>query len=161
MTNEYFRIEKNIHNTYFLNDNNIQHVDMGDSLYIPKSDRTEELLSRNKIDFDFFIDLENKFKPLIDNPEHKIMLTVKDVMDYLKDKDPNSLVLIYEPNSFAYISQFKDPKMSFVKVSDAKIEERKYWEKFYKGNKNKEKIVNDKVEELFRYSRNNDIIMKV
>lgn len=165
--NNYLRIEKCTHNIYFLNDNNIFHIDMGDSLYIPINSKTEKKIEKflrsNGIDCDFFVDKDNQFTKLRRSKESKLMLTVKDIINFLKTQDPDALVLGFEMNSNAYISQFKEPQRYFIPVHKAKEDERKYRRNYYKGmpEEEMEKRISLDIEEIFRYSRNNDIIIEV
>jgi len=53
------------------------------------------------------------------------MLTVKDVIKYLKTQKPDACILGYETNSRAYIEQFKDiPNMYIRTVREDKIRQR-------------------------------------
>jgi len=55
------------------------------------------------------------------------MLTVADMIDWLKKQNPKACILGFEPNSNAWIEQFKDlPSISIRTVKQEKESEREH-----------------------------------
>jgi hypothetical protein len=107
------------------------------------------------------------FKEYILSREHEtdVMLTVKDLIKYLKTQDPDALVVGYDMNSFAYVSQPKElPSMQIKTVKEDKKDQTKYLTDFYmKSTKNKKdamKKVKDTIAEDYRYVKDNDVIIR-
>ena len=108
------------------------------------------------------------FKKYILSREHEVdvMLTVKDLIKYLKTQDPDALVVGYDMNSSAYISQFKElPSPQIRTVREDKKDQTKHLMTFYsKNTKNKGealKKVKETIAEDYRYVKNNDVIIRL
>lgn len=118
-----------------------------------KCDQLNSEISKRKQHWGIISDREYFFSRY-----HEIdsMLTVKDLISYLQKQDPDALVVAYEPNSYAYISQDKElPNDCIQTVKDDKIKERESLEIFYKNLDDKErqeKVEND-MKEQYRYVR--------
>lgn len=177
--NQYFRIERSNFNLYFLSNNNIEFITDGKYAYIFLGKTNENLLDQNisayskllddvDIKYELFIDRNDQFTKQLENPERKVMLTVKDLIDFLQKQDPEALILSYEVNSGAFISQFKElPNRQVCTVQQCKKDDIKYWTALYerefendpnKDEKIKEKI-HDSLYETYRYARNKDVVI--
>ena len=97
------------------------------------------------------------------------MLTVQKLIDYLKTQDPNACILGFEINSNAYIEQFPDlPNRYIQTVKQEKIDEREWLMNVYRdidpktvGCKTVEEYVDKKIDEIFRYTEDTDIVLNV
>lgn len=91
------------------------------------------------------------------------MLTVKDLIAYLKKQNPNACILGYEPNSLAYIEQPKDLKHTVMTVREDKVRAKADLENWYRHDP--EDVRNQKVkkdmDEMYRYSEDDDVIIKI
>lgn len=88
------------------------------------------------------------------------MLTVQKLIDYLKTQDPDACVLGYEENSFAYISQLPNlPNNKICTVKENKVVAQKNLEKMYNGNPDAAKKIADDIHEMYRYAKDNDVII--
>ena len=96
------------------------------------------------------------------------MLTVESLIEWLKIQDPKACILGFETNSNAYIEQFRElPNRSICTVKDAKEDERTWIRSFYKDSDPKkegfetlEELVEAKIAEVFRYAKDNDVIIR-
>ena len=90
------------------------------------------------------------------------MLTVKDLIEFLKKQDPNALVVGYEPNSYAYISQSKDlPSVQIRTVKDDKIYEYAHLMEHYRHlSEDRKKRIEEKLNEMYRYVQDQDVIIQ-
>jgi len=89
------------------------------------------------------------------------MLTVQKLIDYLKIQDPNACILAYEPNSDAYIEQFPElPSSDVENVAEAKKRLESDLKKWYKDTENAEEKVKRDLETVFRYAKDNDVIIR-
>lgn len=91
------------------------------------------------------------------------MLTVADMIDWLKKQNPKACILGFEPNSNAWIEQFKDlPSMSIRTVKQEKESEREHLQQWYRHDP--EDVRNKKIEEemktVFRYAEDDDIVIR-
>lgn len=85
--------------------------------------------------------------------ETDTMLTVGDLVKFLKKQDQNALVVGFSENSNAYISQFKEiPNESVTTVGDMKARDRKR----LKGRLRE----NDWWRRMYRYVKNEDVIIQ-
>ena len=87
------------------------------------------------------------------------MLTVKDLIKYLKKQNPDACILVYEQNSGAWIEQSKDLSRTMNTVCELKEKEREWLESWYKNDpeeKRKRKI-KAYLKETFRYAKDDDI----
>ena len=94
--------------------------------------------------------------------EEDTMLTVKDLIKYLKTQDQDALVVGYEPNSYAYISQSKNiPNCCVRSVKEDKEREKEYLRQLLPklNKKDIEKKFSARVKEIYRYVQDNDIII--
>lgn len=92
------------------------------------------------------------------------MLTVQDVIDYLKTQNPNACVLGYESNSRAYIEQFKDlPNMYICTVKEMKKRDRESLDGWYKHDpiEIRKKKIKETIDETYRYSEDDDVIFNI
>lgn len=98
-----------------------------------------------------------------------MMLTVEVLIDYLKKQDPKACILGFETNSNAYIEQFREiPNHCICTVREAKEEEREWIRNSYRGYDPEkdgfstlDELVESKVNEVFRYAEDNDIIFNI
>ena len=89
------------------------------------------------------------------------MLTVQKLIDYLKTQDPNACILAYEPNSDAYIEQFPDlPSPDVESVAEAKKRLESDLNSWYKDSENAEEKIKRDLEIVFRYAKDNDVIIR-
>lgn len=89
------------------------------------------------------------------------MLTVRKLMDYLATQDPDSCVLAYEQNSFAYIEQLPElPNESICTVAEKKVRIEEDMRSWYKGCEDAEEKVKEHIKTTFRYSMDNDVIIE-
>ena len=105
------------------------------------------------------------FKEFIHSRAHEVdsMLTVKDLIEFLKKQDPNALVVGYEPNSYAYISQSKDlPSAQIRTVKDDKIHEYAHLMEHYRhlSEEDRKKKIEENLNEMYRYVQNQDVIIQ-
>lgn len=108
------------------------------------------------------------FKRYILSREHEtdVMLTVKDLIKYLKTQDPDALVVGYDMNSSAYISQIKElPSPQIRTVREDKKDQTKHLMTFYTKNARNRgealKKVKETIAEDYRYVKNNDVIIRL
>ena len=89
------------------------------------------------------------------------MLTVQKLIDYLKTQDPNACILAYEPNSDAYIEQLPElPSPDVENVVEAKKRLESNLRSWYKDTKNAEEKIKRDLETVFRYAKDNDVIIR-
>ncbi len=89
------------------------------------------------------------------------MLTVQKLIDYLKTQDPNACILAYEPNSDAYIEQLPElPSPDIENVVEAKKRLESNLRSWYKDTKNAEEKIKRDLEIVFRYAKDNDVIIR-
>lgn len=89
------------------------------------------------------------------------MLTVQKLIDYLKTQDPNACILAYEPNSDAYIEQLPElPSPDVENVVEAKKRLESNLRSWYKDSKNAEEKIKRDLEIVFRYAKDNDVIIR-
>lgn len=119
-----------------------------------------EIMELEKKDFD-------KRRPEIDAAHEKYvdsrskMLTVQKLIDYLKTQDPNACILAYEPNSDAYIEQLPElPSPDIENVVEAKKRLESNLRSWYKDSKNAEEKIKRDLEIVFRYAKDNDVIIR-
>ena len=119
-----------------------------------------EIMELEKRDFD-------KRLPEIDAAHEKYadsrskMLTVQKLIDYLKTQDPNACILAYEPNSDAYIEQLPElPSPDVENVVEAKKRLESNLRSWYKDTKNAEEKIKRDLETVFRYAKDNDVIIR-
>ena len=155
-------------------------------LYVPKKSIKSKFTGKNEFVFDNEQDCQLKcdelnrslkrlmkkhgyrnFKKYILSREHEtdVMLTVKDLIKYLKTQDPDALVVGYDMNSFAYVSQPKElPSMQIRTVKEDKKEQKNVLLNFYMKDEKNRKTAMKKVKETFaedyRYVKDNDVIIK-
>ena len=120
-----------------------------------------EIMELEKQDFD-------KRRPEIDAAHEKYadgrskMLTVQKLIDYLKTQDPNACILAYEPNSDAYIEQLPElPSSDVENVAEAKKRLESNLRSWYKDTENAEEKIKRDLETVFRYAKDNDVIIRV
>jgi len=88
------------------------------------------------------------------------MLTVRKLMDYLATQDPDACVLAYEANSLAYIEQLPTlPNESICTVAEMKAREENHLRGWYKGCEDAEERIREDIKTIFRYSKDNDVII--
>ena len=126
--------------------------------YVDKS--IGEIMELEKRDF-------NKRRPEIDTAHEKYadsrskMLTVQKLIDYLKTQDPNACILAYEPNSDAYIEQLPElPSSDVENVAEAKKRLESNLRSWYKDSENAEEKIKRDLEIVFRYAKDNDVIIR-
>lgn len=119
-----------------------------------------EIMELEKKDFD-------KRQPEIDAAHEKYaddrskMLTVQKLIDYLKTQDPNACILAYEPNSDAYIEQLPElPSPDVESVAEAKKRLESNLRSWYKDSENAEEKIKRDLETVFRYAKDNDVIIR-
>ena len=119
-----------------------------------------EIIELEKKEFD-------KRRPEIDVAHEKYtdsrskMLTVQKLIDYLKTQDPDACILAYEPNSDAYIEQLPNlPSPDIENVVDAKKRLESNLRSWYKDTKNAEEKIKRDLETVFRYAKDNDVIIR-
>ena len=105
------------------------------------------------------------FKEFIHSRAHEVdsMLTVKDLIEFLKKQDPNALVVGYEPNSYAYVSQSKDlPSVQIRTVEDDKIYEYAHLMEHYRhlSEEDRKKKIEENLNEMYRYVQDQDVIIQ-
>ena len=89
------------------------------------------------------------------------MLTVQKLIDYLKTQDPNACILAYEPNSDAYIEQLPElPSSDVENVAEAKKRLESNLRSWYKDSENAEEKIKRDLENVFRYAKDNDVIIR-
>lgn len=89
------------------------------------------------------------------------MLTVQKLIDYLKTQDPNACILAYEPNSDAYIEQLPElPSPDVENVAEAKKRLESNLRSWYKDSENSEEKIKQDLEIVFRYAKDNDVIIR-
>lgn len=89
------------------------------------------------------------------------MLTVQKLIDYLKTQDPNACILAYEPNSDAYIEQLPElPSPDVENVVEAKKRLESNLRSWYKDSKNAEEKIKRDLKTVFRYAKDNDVIIR-
>lgn len=89
------------------------------------------------------------------------MLTVQKLIDYLKTQDPNACILAYEPNSDAYIEQLPElPSPDVENVAEAKKRLESNLRSWYKDSENSEEKIKQELEIVFRYAKDNDVIIR-
>lgn len=89
------------------------------------------------------------------------MLTVQKLIDYLKTQDPNACILAYEPNSDAYIEQLPElPSSDVENVAEAKKRLESNLRSWYKDSENAEEKIKRDLEIVFRYAKDNDVIIR-
>ncbi len=155
-------------------------------LYVPTKDVRSNFFGKKEFVFDNEYDCKAKcdelnnnlkklmkkhgysdFKKYILSREHEtdVMLTVKDLIKYLKTQDPDALVVGYDMNSFAYVSQSKDlPSMQIKTVKEDRKSQTEYLKDFYLKNSKSRKEAMEKVKETiaedYRYVKDNDVIIR-
>jgi len=178
MKSTFIQINRSEHNEYFLNDHNISYFSDGFFLYIFYENEEFhlqddikkslfDLFESNNIKYSYYTDDCGHFDKLLEHKdESKIMLTVEVLIEYLKKQNPKALVLGYEPNSFAYTSQIRElPNFCIQTVSESKKRDREYYTKYFEKDPNittkegLEKKVQEQIEELYRFSHNDDVII--
>lgn len=92
----------------------------------------------------------------------KDMLTVRDLIAYLKKQDPDACILAFEQNSRAWIEQSKNLKDTICTVAEEKEKEREWCEGWYKNDPEevRKKKVEEDLKKVFRYSEDNDLCFK-
>lgn len=89
------------------------------------------------------------------------MLTVKKLMDYLATQNPDACVLAYEQNSLAYIEQLPDlPNPAICTVAEAKKRSEESLRSWFKDSEDKEAKIKERLDEEFRYAKDDDIIIE-
>ena len=90
------------------------------------------------------------------------MLTVQKLIDYLKTQDPNGCILMYEPNSFAYIElPARLPSPDICNVAEDKEHAKKDLERWYKDDPDAESKVRKEIEQTYRYAQNFDVVIRM
>ena len=90
------------------------------------------------------------------------MLTVQKLIDYLKKQDPNAYILSYEPNSNALTHNLGNlPNIQICTVAEDKIYHEKNLQSFYRCCDNKEEKIKEDMNEMYRYSNENDIVFNL
>ena len=90
------------------------------------------------------------------------MLTVRKLIDYLKTCNPDARILAFETNSNAYIEQLPNlPNHLICTVGEDKIQERKFQEQWFRNCSDKEEKIEKEMAEIYRYTKDDDIIMKL
>lgn len=97
------------------------------------------------------------------------MLTVKKLIEYLKTQDPNAHILAYDMYSDAYVSQFPNlPNTHIQTVQQEKIDAKNRLSSIFKdfdatkyGFNSPDEFIDSKIEELFRYAKDNDVIISI
>lgn len=104
----------------------------------------------------------------LNNAMHKYrsydMLTVKDLIEYLKTQNPDACVVGYEQNSCAYIEQMKDlPNQYICTVEEMKKLDRVHYESWYKDSspEDRAKKVEEHIAEIYRYTEDDDVILNI
>lgn len=89
------------------------------------------------------------------------MLTVGKLVAWLQKQDQDACILAYEPNSDAYIEQLDDlPNYDICTVAKAKADMRRGLLDWYRDIPDKESKVDKSVSIVFRYAKDNDVIIK-
>ena len=87
------------------------------------------------------------------------MLTVGELVEYLKTLDQEASVLAFEPNSNAYIEQFPDlPNQCVCTVAEDKKREEMLAKGWYRGTENAEESVRKHLSEVYRYAKDSDVV---
>lgn len=95
------------------------------------------------------------------NDNRKNMLTVQKLIDYLKTQDPDACILAYEQNSDAYIEQLSElPSYDIQTVAEAKKHMEEDLKQLYRGMPNANLIASNEVSTVFRYAKDNDVIIQ-
>lgn len=92
------------------------------------------------------------------------MLTVKDLIRYLKRQNPDACILGYERSSRAYIEQFKEIPNAFIRtVKEDKESQRHHLERWYAHDtpEEREEHVNADLAEMYRYAEDDDVIFSI
>lgn len=92
------------------------------------------------------------------------MLTVQDLIDYLKTQNPRACVVGFERNSNAYIEYPKElPNMYVCTVKEDKKRARKSIKSWYKHESPEEitKKVREQMKEMYRYVEDDDVIFAI
>ena len=93
--------------------------------------------------------------------ERKGMMTVQQLIDFLKTQDPNASILAYEPNSDAYIEQLpKLPSSDILNVAMAKKQMREDLKNWYRDTDDADKNIERDISTVFRYAHDNDVIIR-
>ena len=92
-------------------------------------------------------------------PQPKI-LTVGELIEYLKTQDPDANILAYEPNSQAYINQDPDlPNMCVCTVAEDKIREERFARRWFGDDPDLELKVKDHLDTTYRYAKDTDVVI--
>lgn len=104
----------------------------------------------------------------LDKAMHKYrsddMLTVQDLIDYLKTQNPRACVVGFEQNSNAYIEYPKElPNMYVCTVKEDKKRARKHIKAWYRHDSPDEikKKVKEEMKEMYRYTEDDDVIFAI
>ena len=90
------------------------------------------------------------------------MLTVKELMEYLSKCNPDANIVAFEMNSNAYVQQLSGlPNQYVCTVAEDKANERTYATGWYKGVNNVEKKVEEHMAEVYRYVKDDDIVIRL
>lgn len=92
------------------------------------------------------------------------MLTVQDVIDYLKTQNPNACVVGFERNSNAYIEQFKEiPNHYICTVKEMKKRDRESLKQWYKDSapEERKKKIKEDLAVTYRYTEDDDVIFNI
>lgn len=88
------------------------------------------------------------------------VLTVGMLVERLRQFDPDAKVLMFENNSFAYISQFAGSEKQLISsVENHKKMTRARSASFYAGSPDATKKIEKDQAELYRYASDNDVIV--
>lgn len=106
-----------------------------------------------------------EFCDYLNSRDHELdtMLTVKDLVRFLKTQDQDALVVGWCANSGGYLSQFKDIPNDYVTtVGEFKAKERDRLKRAFRCSTTSEtrKRVNDALKEMFRFVKDNDVIIQ-
>ena len=86
------------------------------------------------------------------------MLTVGKLMDYLKTCNPDACVVGYEINANAYTEQL--PELPNVSICTVEEDKKREFERLNRLFGSDEYVVENQMEELYRYVKDDDIIVR-
>lgn len=104
-------------------------------------------------------EIDRKHEDFVEESRQR-MLTVGKLVKWLQEQDQNACILVYEPNSDAYIEQLDDlPNCDICTVAKAKKDMKDNLLNWYKDMPDKDAKAERDINTVFRYAKDADVIL--
>ena len=89
------------------------------------------------------------------------MLTVQNLIDYLKTQNPNAYIVAYKTVSEAYVNQLSELPNGYVcTVAEDKKSQLEFLRHFYKDTENADQKIDELMKREYRYVNDDDIVIR-